>query len=487
MRSHEERKTETERLLALLPQVRPDVLRIPGVSNVAVGLRERGGKLTDEIVLRVHVDTKLPESQLPRADIIPKSLYGVAIDVIVKRMPTLLIGFLNDEEDEENYSPLAGGMRISAQGDSDSQGTLGCFCRRVGDGKTVLLTNYHVLIHNPYTGVLHGKVGFGVGQSKWRRTCCCVCNRVATILDFRPYPLDCAIAELDKGIKAAFKIRRVLRKDNTVEEEGRIAGSGVPIVGDEGYKTGWRTGLTRGLLTEILPTVHDDPEDPPPIPFTRVEVTALPPFTKMINGGDSGSVFVSGFTGDVIALLNSGSTTHAYGCPIRDVEEALGIEVLKTPDDVSFAVADSDGESEAATVEPPCQALVDALQHSAAGRALLGLFDEHREEAITLVESRRRFTVAWQRSEGPAFLAALTRSARDPIYRIPRDIRGISRGDATHHIAAALRATGSPSLIRDLDAFGSVFARALAEGNTVDEVLAYWEAARLRPRAVSHG
>jgi hypothetical protein len=106
---------------------------------------------------------------------------------------------------------------------------------------------------------------------------------------------------------------------------------------------------------------------------------------------------------------------------------------------------------------------------------LLRLTSEHRDEVMKPVNSRRRFTVAWQRSQGPAFLAALTRSAHDPGYRIPFSIGGISRRDATHHIEAALRATGSPQLLRDIDEFGAALANALNEADSVDEVLASWE------------
>ena len=460
MRPHAERKAETERLMTLLPAVEAELMRIPGVSAVSVGIRERGGELTDEIVFRVHVDAKIPESALPHEQVVPKAIHGVPTDVIVKRMPVLETGF-NDDNDEKHYSTLVGGVSISPRGDSDRPGTLGCFCRRIADGKTVLLTNTHVLIGDPVTG----KIGDGVGNPRWRKSCCCVCDRVATILDFKPDPLDCAIAEIDPGVKAAYKVRRILRPDNTVEEEGRISGSGVPIPGDEVYKVGWRTGLTRGMITGLKPN--------------QVEVSPKAPFTRMSKPGDSGSVYISSLTGNVVVLHNSGDGTRGFGIPFNEVKAALGIEVIDTPDDTSFAVIDLVDRRGARVAEPPFQALAEKLQQSPAGETLLRLMSEHRDEVMKLVNSRRRFTVAWQRSQGPAFLAALTRSAQDPDYRIPPSIRGISRRDATHHIEAAMRATGSPQLLRDIDEFGAALANALNQGDSVDEVLGSWETARL--------
>lgn len=51
------------------------------VVGVGVGFRERGGKLTDEIVLVVNVTHKVPGSQLAPEDFIPSEIEGVPVDV----------------------------------------------------------------------------------------------------------------------------------------------------------------------------------------------------------------------------------------------------------------------------------------------------------------------------------------------------------------------------------------------------------------------
>ena len=51
------------------------------VIGIGIGFRERGGQLTDEIVLVVNVTRKLPSRQLAPQDLIPNEIEGVPVDV----------------------------------------------------------------------------------------------------------------------------------------------------------------------------------------------------------------------------------------------------------------------------------------------------------------------------------------------------------------------------------------------------------------------
>ncbi len=53
----------------------------PNVIGVAVGYVQEGGITTDEKGLVVLVSEKMPESQLPPKDRIPRDLEGVRVDV----------------------------------------------------------------------------------------------------------------------------------------------------------------------------------------------------------------------------------------------------------------------------------------------------------------------------------------------------------------------------------------------------------------------
>lgn len=283
MRSYEEKKAETERLLALLPDVRDRLIGIPGVTKVAVGVRERGGELTDEFVFRVHVEQKLPADEVPADQMVPAEVAGVPTDVVVRRRPVPEIGF-GDEDDWTSYSPKVGGSRLGAEV-AGGTGTLGCFCERTSDGKVVFLSNWHVLIDPG------GANGDGVGHPKWWKSCCCTTGKIGEVVDFDE-DLDCAIGLLDSGVTYAPKIRRIKRADGTTELEGRIEGSAAPVADDEVWKVGARTGLTRGTITDI------DPEE--------IEVTPLAAFPRMSNKGDSGSVYVSLASGNVCGLHRAG-------------------------------------------------------------------------------------------------------------------------------------------------------------------------------------
>ena len=57
------------------------LLNYPNVVGVAVGYITRGGERTPEIGLIVMVDQKLPVAQLAPADVIPRELDGVRVDV----------------------------------------------------------------------------------------------------------------------------------------------------------------------------------------------------------------------------------------------------------------------------------------------------------------------------------------------------------------------------------------------------------------------
>jgi hypothetical protein len=345
-------------------------------------------------------------------------------------------------------------------------GTMGAVCRRTIDDKVVLLSNWHVLIDPG------GAIGDGVGQPHWRKSCCCTCDRVGTVLAFAIKPLDCAIAELRAGEPFAPKIRRILRNDGSIEQEGFIAGSAAPVAGDEVYKVGARTGLTRGIIDEV--------------DTDRMEVVPNPGFPRMSNSGDSGSVYVSLATDMVCGLHRSrlsGTPTTGVGTPFDLVMSTLSIDVIPTDPDTEYEVADIEEESLVhMAVEPPFAAIVDRMQMSPAERELLRLIETHRHECLDLVNRGRRFTVAWHRAQGPAYLAALARSARDPSYRIPQRINGVSRNESARRLADALRRSGSPALTADLQRLGPALAASLVRADTIEEMLHHWEEARLAAR-----
>lgn len=58
-----------------------DLLAKANVLGVGIGLRERGGEPTTEVVLIVMVTHKVPRAQLAPEDLVPKELEGVGLEV----------------------------------------------------------------------------------------------------------------------------------------------------------------------------------------------------------------------------------------------------------------------------------------------------------------------------------------------------------------------------------------------------------------------
>ncbi len=76
-----EAESDMARVRAVKARYEKELLRKKNVVGVGIGLRERGGVLTDQVVLTVMVRQKEALSQLRRRDIIPAELDGVPVDV----------------------------------------------------------------------------------------------------------------------------------------------------------------------------------------------------------------------------------------------------------------------------------------------------------------------------------------------------------------------------------------------------------------------
>lgn len=449
MKTRADWEREQERLLAVYDTVLRELEVIPGVREVGVGLRRRAGELVEEAAFIVAVDKKRPESELAPAEIIPKTIHGFPTDVVEYKEPILLLGF-GDEDNKKNYKTKVGGISISSDGGSGS-GTLGCFCKQTSDNATVMLSCHHVLLNGT------AKVGSGVGQPKYDYSCCCTCNEIGKVLK-GDANLDCAIASLKSDVPFFPKIRRIKKADGTVEEEGLITGTDAAVMNQIVFKIGKRTGLTRGKISLVTP---------------RIEISVDAAFTRFCNKGDSGSVIIEKASGKVVALLyamTDDTGTLGLGKPIAAVQAVMGVTVLVSDPSATYTESMyEEDESDLFALPPasPFEALVERLRATEAGSDLLGVFERHRDECLSLVQARRGFTVAWHRHHGPAWLAALGRSAREPIYQLPDDIEGVSRTIAIERIVDALRAEASDALRRDIDALRDPLSQALVTAPTV--------------------
>jgi len=72
---------ELERVRTVKQAYERELLQKPNVVGVGIGLRTRGGQLTDELGIVVSVTKKQPLDLLEADDLIPTELEGVPVDV----------------------------------------------------------------------------------------------------------------------------------------------------------------------------------------------------------------------------------------------------------------------------------------------------------------------------------------------------------------------------------------------------------------------
>ena len=73
--------SELDRIRAVKDRYERDLMRKKNVLGVGIGLRKRGGMLTNETVLTVMVRQKEPLCALRPGDVVPTELDGVSVDV----------------------------------------------------------------------------------------------------------------------------------------------------------------------------------------------------------------------------------------------------------------------------------------------------------------------------------------------------------------------------------------------------------------------
>ena len=430
MKSKAEQLQEYIRVTALLPRAKEQLLRYPGVRDVAVGVKEVGDRATEVIAFRVYVGEKVQPDALPPHALVPKQVLGVPTDVVVEPI-------VENEDDDDKYRPLAGGMQIGND-TSSGTGTLGCIAQLNSDRSVVILSNEHVMLADG------AAIGEKIGQPEICCCCCCKTNIVAEVLNaVNNASVDCAIARIIGQPGFTNEVLEI----GTLFGSATLNGGGSTVGPNERVmKRGARTGLTTGTVVTPLYTT--------PAPHSRgnqLEIKPDPGFTRFSDHGDSGSVIVNE-NNVVVGLLWGGDHSKAngntYATRITDVVAALGITIINsgTAGTIPLGAAIT---AEPPTVEAPDPLLRDAtalLQRSESGRRILALVDRHWREVNALLQENREVKVAWHRFQGPAFTAHVIQSAREPEYAIPTDIEGVTPANLLIRMSVVLQDQGSPAL-----------------------------------------
>jgi hypothetical protein len=474
----------TEQEMRLLHRVAEEKLkRYPGVIGVGLGLKERGGAITEEVAFRVYVAEKKDLSRLKKEDAIPPEFQGIRTDVLKVRQAVP-----HSCEHKSHHSPLIGGIGISPQRAPGWVGTLGFFATIdgvSGPDNIALITNKHVLGKN------NGIVGDTVYQPDFQDgdTANHSIGKILSLPEIDnhsyAYPseaaadfwIDCASAQLsicissccstNCGVSFANEIRGLnVNNSNALTDVARA------VWGDTVYKVGWRTSRTVGRVVDVASVVSGGGLTAKGI----LEVAAAGPdcdgVMRFANEGDSGAAIVNN-RGQLVGLHYSAATdpTHSLNSHIHPVLDALHVTPITTANPVhdNAAAVGMIGNVPLLVDGRPSQALAmrDRLLESPEGSRIAALIEAHRQEVVHLVNHNRRVTVAWHRHQGPAFLNRAIHNARDPEQTIPREIKGITGTMLLAGMGDVLTEQGSPAL---RDAIGQYREEVLALAEGCDDL-----------------
>jgi hypothetical protein len=425
-----------------------ELMKLPGVIAVGVGLKDVKGEVQRELCFKVTVQKKKGKSELKPEERIPETIYGFKTDVNEVVVGEALV-------DHSKYRPLMGGSEIQCD-EQSGHGTLGCFATRNTDSKIVLLSNWHVIVGNP-----NNIDGDRVGQPNHNGCCsCCACGEIATVTDgrFLTGNLDAAIALLHGQDSDTIPEERYL---NEIIDIGIIAGSAPHVPGETLYLRGRTTSTrSRGQIFNDNAPISITYDNYGKLLVSRTGQFVITPaagFTDFSVKGDSGSVCVNEHNQAVLLIYGADLTNHlSLACNIQTVETTLNIKIL----DGTFqgTPAGKEGVPLSSVAHPhPIFNLANSMEELEAeltqfreGKRILELFKIHRAELLDLVNHKREVMAAWNRYQGPAYLAHIARSVRRENKPVPEQIKSISLQSLLLKMTAVLQRNGSPELAKSV-------------------------------------
>src|SRR2546427_5312708 len=237
------------------------------VIGVGIGKKVVAGEETEDPAVIVFVERKLPEPQLRKKDIVPKTLDEVKTDVVETGRLKAQAAMAGGRTRTDRWRPAPGGVslghiRITA-------GTLGGVVR-VG-GRRVVLSNNHILANSNAARIGDPILQPGPADSGTRD------DTIATLERFVEIHFDDAQAggwmlrlAVRLGIRPAqvsqrnlvdAGIAKPLRDDlvsDTILDVPRTPGMGDVTVGTPVKKSGRTTGVTEGKILATDATVQVD-------------------------------------------------------------------------------------------------------------------------------------------------------------------------------------------------------------------------------------
>lgn len=168
--------------------------------------------------------------------------------------------------------------------------------------------------------------------------------------------------------------------------------------------------------------------------------------------------------------------------PIQKVLDALDIEIpgnlagTKTSYGKTIIVPSNDGREtveidEQLWLSKKADELNGKLISIPIGKEISDKVNQHRQEIYQLINHDRKVTVTWHRCKGPAFVAHILRNVKDPKFRMPIEIEGISRELLIKRMAKVLSEHGSKALANDIHIAYYAVIDHINDFDTTDELL----------------
>jgi hypothetical protein len=299
----------------------------PNVRLIDYGWPERDGKLVeDELEIRFHVVEKLREGPALEAaiqagktqDRYPEEIAGIPIDVLQRpyRLEQWFGGWWGQTANPRarRTAPMQGGISIS-NAYQYGYGTLGGAVEDRETGDRLILSNWHVL-----AGEWRARPGWSIYQPG-RGDGGSQADAVATLSQHAMSSgLDAAVAKLTGG-------RQLINDQSGL---GPVRGVGRAQLGMEVVKSGRRTDVTRGRVTNAL-------QGPVKMYYNGVlrlihnVATIAPRLGQQVSApGDSGSLWLEEETMYVVGLHFAGydRPETALAIHIQPVLDALNVNLV---------------------------------------------------------------------------------------------------------------------------------------------------------------
>lgn len=297
-------KNITSRIIAQsLRQNESALLLRANVVGVGIGEKIKDGMPQGRLCVKVYVEKKIAKAKLPKRDLIPQRLSPVETDVEE-------VGRLLALGNTARYRPALGGVSLGHY--KITAGTLGCLVKDKNTGKTLILSNNHVLANSnnakkgdpilqpgPYDGGRKPKDIIGYLEN-WLE------------INFRKEAnsIDAALAE-PKNV-------------NLLKPEimliGLPQGAAKAKLGIAVQKSGRTTGYTIGKIKDTSATVKVNYDNKTALFHNQILTT------NMSQGGDSGSLVLD-MKKRAVGLLFAGSELVTILNPITSVLSLLNIKL----------------------------------------------------------------------------------------------------------------------------------------------------------------